>query len=192
MKFFAFLFTTSIVTVLVSSPAKADDPSPRGHRVVAELNADIDKDGTPDLLVIAEHPEDDGNLRLRLQASHTSMIVNDHLIGAIARDEEDLTSYGVSIKQNAAGSVVVTATKDWGTSMWSNDYTIAFRKGAYVVAGYDYEFSYREQHGKCSLNLLTGAAIVNGHKRTFKIPETSLAKADGIELLKLCNSLGAK
>ena len=173
---------------------KADEPAPapeRGSRVIATFSTDLDGDQKNDSVLLREHAEDDGLLDLVAELCNGKKVLNPKLVYALDRDESDVSTYGISLSVNSAGSLVIEAVKDWGTSNLSNKYVIAHRNGELVVAGYDYAFSYREKGGSCSLNLLTGKAIVNGRTKKFEVPKHSLADAEGLELLKLCQDLGA-
>jgi hypothetical protein len=191
MKILTYLaLACPLVLLAFTFSVKAEEPPERGSRTVASFTGDLDRDGAAENVTIREHAADDGNLALLLADGKGRELANDHLVGALDRDESDVSTYGVSLKTNAAGSLVVTSAKDWGTSLWANTYTIAYRAGAFVLAGYDYEFQYRERSGRCSLDLLTGKARVNGKSKRFPVPKNSLAEADGLELLKLCQDLG--
>ena len=164
----------------------------RGSRIVTSMDAKIGPEGSLTKVILREHPEDDGLLDLVLQNSELGTLQSRKLIYALDRDEEDVSSYGVSVKQMPNGSFSVSAVKDWGTSVWSNRYVISFRNGDFLLSGYDYEFSYREKSGKCSLNLLKGDALVNGRHREISAAKISLENADGLDLLKTCQELLAK
>ena len=70
------------------------------------------------------------------------------------------------ISVNKAGSLVVEFQNDSiGRDRWSRRFTIAFRGGALVVAGYNYEArDTLDPHGggNCDLNLLSGHGTRNG------------------------------
>ncbi|MGZ3661227.1 MAG: hypothetical protein ACXVB9_07420 [Bdellovibrionota bacterium] len=185
-KFLAFLSLALPLSLFAGSlSVKAETAAlPRGSRVVSSLEARH--------MLISEHPQDDGNLRLVIVNGQGRKIQNDNLIGALDRDEDDVNSYNVSMKLDQSGAVVVSSQKDWGTSSWAYHYTIAQHQNGYVVSGFDYSFLSRDKKsGKCSLNLLSGKAVVNGRAQKFAAPDTSLEQADGLELQQICQKLGA-
>lgn len=190
MKFAAFLFATSIVTILVSSlTVKASDSRPlleRGNRVVASIAAGK---GTQKLAVV-EHPRDDGNLSLEITAPDGRKLRNDNLISALDRDEDDVTSYNVSAQSDAAGGFVISSVKDWGTANWSYGYTVSFRDGGYHLSRFDYKLESHKKHGTCSLDLASGGAVVNGRSMTFEVPADQIDRVDGIDLERICSQLG--
>ena len=150
----------------------------RGHRVVASL----------DRLTLAEHPEDDGNLRLLLDDGKGGKIQNDLLVGALDRDADDVKSYGVGVSRGASGGMVISSVKKWGATNFEFRYLIRDT----AVSNFDYSFMKRDKHtGSCSLDLETGKAVVNGRAKRFSPPETALSRADGLELQSICERLGA-
>ena len=186
MKFIAFLSLALPLSFLISLMARAEVAAERGHRTVSFLEI-----GKAWHATISEHPQDDGNLRLVIEGAGGQKVQSDTLVGALEQNESDVASYHVSLEPGAAGSVVVSSLKDWGSLNYSYRYTIAPNAGGYVVAAFDYSLKRPKKALKCSLDLLKGQAMVDGRAHKFSAPTTSLAKADGLELEQICEDLAA-
>jgi hypothetical protein len=170
-----------VLGLALSLSAAAEE---RGHRLVST--------SAWNHLQLAEHPQDDGNLSLFLDDEAGQKIQNDSLVGALDREDDNVASYNVSVKNTSGDSVVVSSTKNWGTSNWEFRYHLARSESRLVVSRFDYTFKKRDKRtGSCSLDLVGGQALVNGRVRAFSIPDVSLAHADGLELQGICERLGA-
>ena len=58
-----------------------------------------------------------------------------------------------------------------------------------MISGIEYTYDYREQHGSCSLDFLTGAAVVNGKKTMTAKQVLNFATATDADVLKACDKL---
>jgi hypothetical protein len=134
--------------------------------VLAEVKTDLNGDGVPDRAVLLHDPDgDDVDLAVylsaqgRLAAQPSLYKPAFGWTGAMAGAEPELSV-------NKAGSLIVVFQNDAiGRDRWRAQFTIAFRGGALVVAGYDYQArdTLQPSHGgNCELNFLAGRGIRNG------------------------------
>lgn len=164
----------------------------RGTRLIATGEAELDFGPGLDKLSLSEHPGDDGYLTLILAGPEGQKISNEKLVYGLDRDEAEVSSYGIDLKSRADGTVQISSVKDWGLSVWSHEYTLAAKEGKTVIAQYHYTFGSQYSHGDCSLNFTLGTANLNGTERKFKVLDNSLERADGAELIRLCQKLLAQ
>ena len=181
--------TLAFLILAAASSAHAETAE-RGSRVVASVAAGFGPKSAAPKVTVREHAEDDGNLSLVIEGAHGMKLTNDNLISALERDEEDVSSYHVSTQVERGGGLRISSVKDWGSNLWSYGYTVAFRDGGYHLARFEYKVSSRTKHGTCSLDLASGGAIVNGHETSFSVATDKIDRVDGIELERICQSLG--
>jgi hypothetical protein len=170
-----------------ASPASA--PAAAGPaKTVATLSGDFDKDGKPDQAVVAVTSMDEQTAGITITMGDGRAFSNPKIASITAMgDDEASISHALQARVTPSGSIVISSLKDWGTSVWSADTTVAYRGGKFVVAGFTYNYQYREQSGDCDLNFLTGTGKVNG--KTVKVPakDRSLESEDAASLVKECD-----
>jgi hypothetical protein len=87
---------------------------------------------------------------------------------------------GPELSLNKAGSLIVVFQNDSiGRDRWRQQYTIAFRGGDLVVAGYDYQArdTLDPNHGgSCDINFLAGRGTRNG--KPIKLAAAPIRLAD--------------
>jgi len=144
--------------------ASAQPASPK--QVLAQVSADLNGDGVADRAVLLHDPDgDDVDLAIYLSASGKTPSQPSLYktafgwTGAMAGTEPE-------ISVNKSGSLVVVFQNDAvGRDRWRQQFTIAFRGGALVVAGYDYQArdTLRPSGGgSCDLNFLADRGTRNG------------------------------
>ncbi len=153
--------------VLAGTPAHADerDFAPSANVVHA---------GGTDTVVVTRDPDTDA---VGVQVARGGRVVAENPVFASALEAP-------AVRVLANGSVVVRAT--WtgiGRSPWEEHYTLAFRRGTWVVAGYTRSAWDRlDGTGRtCDLNLLTGRGIVTderGRERRVRASLRSVPLAD--------------
>ena len=135
-------------------------------QVLAEVSADLNGDGVADRAVLL-HDADGDDVDLAIYLSTGGKTPSQPSLykaafgwtGAMAGSEPE-------ISVNKAGSLVVVFQNDAiGRDRWRQQFTIAFRGGALVVAGYDYQArdTLQPGHGgSCGLNFLARRGARNG------------------------------
>lgn len=76
-----------------------------------------------------------------------------------------------------------------GRTHWERTYTLAWRKGELVVAGFTYSFFDTISHwtaGRCDINLLTGKGVRNGARLASNGRRVTLAEWDDSIGLAVC------
>jgi hypothetical protein len=132
-----------------SAPAAAQQIGP-------SVSSDLDKDGLPELFHLADL-DDDSIVELVITRPGKPQIVARDIAwrGGIGQQPE------LSLAEN--GSVRLTSGNDSiGRGRWHLTLTIAYRRGAYRVAGYTYDWYDTLEladNGICDLNLLSGKGI---------------------------------
>jgi len=164
MKSLAAILVFSIA--LPTATMAADFPA---DRIVAMASGDWNKDGAPDLAVIATPGDDSGD--------------DNGLYVYLAKPEENrltlalslpnsiwgnLTMYGQEpeVAALANGSFTITTKNDSvGRDRWRQSLTIAYRNFDFIVAGYTYS-AYDtldpDANAECDLNVLTGKGKTSG------------------------------
>lgn len=128
-------------------------------RLVAALSGDWNGDGRPDAVLLYGH--DDGMADLVVMLGH------DWLGLQPAIHLPQVIYYGTMAGQvpaleprSASSFAVLSEQTGIGREPWQAVLTVAYRQDALRVAGYDFHFYDRldpTHHGRCSVNLLTGA-----------------------------------
>jgi hypothetical protein len=145
--------------------------------VLAEVSGDLNGDGVKDRAVLLhDHDGDDVDLAIYLSADgklpDRPSVYKPAFgwTGAMAGTMPEM-------RINRAGSLVVVFQNDAvGRSRWRQQFTLAFRGGVFVVAGYTYEARdtlAASQGGNCDLNFLSGQGRRNG--KAVKIPAVPIA-----------------
>lgn len=148
------------VAMLAAASAYAADAGP----VLAEVATDLNGDGTPDRAVLTGAEMDVGlavhlSTNGRLPADPT---VHNPAIGW----QGGMAGQKPELSVNARGSLVAVFQNDSvGRHRWRQQLTIAWRKGALVVAGYTYiaRDTLDPNYSKnCDINFLSGKGTRNG------------------------------
>lgn len=144
----------------------ADFPA---ERIVAMASGDWNKDGTPDLAVIAapggENGADNGLYIYLAKPEESRLTVALSLPDSVWGN---LTMYGQEpeLAALANGSFTLTTKNDSvGRERWRQSLTIAYRNFDFIVAGYTYAaYDTLSESGarECDLNVLTGKGKSNG------------------------------
>jgi hypothetical protein len=134
--------------------------------VLAEVSADLNGDGVTDRAVLMHAPDgDDVDLAIYLSAAG-KLPAQPTLYKTAFGWTGDMAGTEPEISVNKAGSLVVVFQNDAvGRDRWSRRFTIAFRAGALVIAGYDYtarDTLNPAGGGNCDLNFLSGHGTRNG------------------------------
>ena len=173
-----------LALLLPAAPAFADGEA----KPVGEVTGDLNGDGAPDKARLVAH-DDDVDLEIFLAAggklpeTPTVTVAQLGWMGAMAGQEP-------TIAIDKRGSLIVTFRNDSiGRDRWNEQYTIAWRQGALMVAGYDYQ--YRDtldlKHiGVCSVNFLAGKGTRNDKPFSLAAGGIPLAKWTKDMLPKQC------
>ncbi len=159
---------TAALVFSITAPAAALAADFPAERIVAMASGDWNKDGAPDLAVIATPGDDGGD--------------DNGIYVYLAKPEENrltpvltlpnaiwgnLTMYGQEpeLAALANGSFTITTKNDAvGRDRWRQSLTIAYRNFDFIVAGYTYS-SYDTLNpdggAECDLNVLTGRGKTN-------------------------------
>ncbi|AVA21132.1 MULTISPECIES: hypothetical protein [unclassified Rhizobium] len=175
----------ALILLSVTSAAHADDTI-APDRIIDAAVGDWNKDGKPDLALLALAPPDDETtigiyiyLRdkehqlLKLAAAAPDKVWGRGEPGGIFGQEPSITAL-------PNGSIAVMSQNDAiGRDRWHQTLTLAFRNNAFVVAGYT--FDYRDnleadRSYSCDYNVLTGKATKSGRElqtqaKTIKIQD---------------------
>ncbi len=100
-------------------------------------------------------------------------------------------STNAKLSVNAAGSLVVSSDNSNFPSRdrWSRKYTIAYRDGQYVLAGFtlDYNDTLDGRNDQvCDYNLLTGKGVLNGREVRVLTQPADVAMLEDSEKLYTC------
>lgn len=128
-----------------------------GADIVASVETDLNNDGRVERISLL-HTGDGGADLLIEHIRGARLIVPDFAwIGGIGQEP--------SLSVNASGSVLVTSQNESvGRNRWVQTLTIAYRSGAYRVAGYTYGYYDTldlQATGSCDLNLLNAKGFVS-------------------------------
>jgi len=141
--------------------------------VIAEVSADLNGDGAKDRAALLQGQSDEDQVDLAIYLSANGKPADRPSLykkalgwtGAMAGTTPE-------ISVNKAGSLVVVFQNDAiGRDRWRQQFTIAYRGGEWLVAGYDYEArdTLEPGHGgNCDLNYLSGHGTRNG--KPIKLP----------------------
>lgn len=138
-------------------------------RIVAAASGDWDSDGNADLALIArpaEGSDEDNGVFIYLANPGESRL--ELKVSAPNKIWGNLTMFGQepAVAALANGSIKLTSqNSSVGRDRWSQNLTLAYRGGRFIVAGYTYS-SYdtldSDNARECDLNVLTGKGTANG------------------------------
>lgn len=179
----AMTLLLSLSVLLVSGAQAAEQKVDLSH-VISAATGDWNNDGLMDraFLVAPDNDDQDVGLYIYLgdQASTlpTLEIFKPNLVWSGA-----MWGTTPSLMLGKSGSLeVISSNEAIGRSRWSQTLTLAYRSGAFVVAGYTYN-SYDtldlSAGISCDVNLLTGHGIKN--KKSFSIKRQMARLADWTE-----------
>jgi hypothetical protein len=166
-----------VIVLALATPAASIAAAPK--QVIAEVSADINNDGVKDRAVLLHDPDgDDVDLAVYLSAGG-KLPSQPSAYKAALGWTGDMAGALPEVSRNPAGSlVVVFQNQSIGRDRWRQQFTIAFRGGALVVAGYDYEDRDTlapDQGGNCDVNFLSGHASRNGKAARIAIKPIALS-----------------
>ena len=156
-----------VSAALPASSTAADFPA---DRIIAMASGDWNKDGTPDLAVIATPGDESGD--------------DSGLYVYVAKPEENRLTLALSLPNTVWGSLpimagqepelaalangsftLVTKNESIGRDRWRQTLTIAYRNFDFIVAGYtfsSYDTLNPDGGSECDVNVLTGKGESNG------------------------------
>ena len=160
-----------IAALLLSAalPAMAAAEDFPADRIIAMASGDWNKDGTPDLAVVAT-PGDGGDEDNGVYV-YLAKPEENRLTLALAAPNSvwgNLTMYGQEPELTALanGSFTITTKNDAvGRDRWRQSLTVAYRNFDFIVAGYTYSsYDTLDPNGgsECDLNVLTGKGKTHG------------------------------
>jgi hypothetical protein len=161
---------------LAMAMAAPDAPNP----VLAEVTADFNGDGIKDRAVLLRNPDgDDVDLAVYLSTAGKPAATPSLYKPAFGW-AGDMAGTEPELSVNKAGSLVVLFQNDAiGRDRWRQQFTLAFRGGALVVAGYGYQArdTLEPKHGgNCDVNFLAGKGTRDG--KPFKLAAAPIRLAD--------------
>lgn len=141
-------------------------------RIVNAATGDFNGDGAPDLATLTANADDDPTrigIAIYLRDKERDILgpplsVKNLFWGSAL--DSSLRGQEPTIAADRRGSILVsTKNEAVGRSRWTQTVTIAYRDGAFVVAGFAHD--HRDtidpsDSGRCDINLLTGNGIRNG------------------------------
>lgn len=174
----------AILTATLSDGARAQTLAP--EELFDAAIGDWNRDGRPDLAVLAQSDTDNGDTSLFIYFREDA---EDGVLKLEFAAEDMFWGSGgsrrfhgqePSLKALDNGSLAITE-QNWsvGRERWSSTATIAWRGERFVVAGYTYnsfDTLQQEEPLNCDLNLLTGRGVVNDRQVSF--PASTIALGD--------------
>src|SRR5271163_3392779 len=161
----AYLACTLLVTSLLAAAAsvEAGDPPAAPKQVIGEATGDLDGDGVPDRVQLLQGDDTDVDLAIYLSAAGKP--ADRPSLYKPAFGWADMTgAERPALKITPKGSLIVEFRNDQGRDRWRQQFTIAVRNNALMVAGYSYESRDAldpKAGGGCDVNLLTGTGTRN-------------------------------
>ncbi|SOC45695.1 hypothetical protein SAMN05892877_11783 [Rhizobium subbaraonis] len=144
------------------------------ERIFAAAMGDWNKDGSPDLVVIARPSEGSDDNGVYIYLAEPSEARLQLKVAAPNKVWGNLTLFGQepAVAALANGSIKLTSQNSAvGRDRWEQSLAIAYRNGQFVVAGYTYS-SYDtldpNNTSQCDLNVLTGKGMANGKPVTAR------------------------
>ncbi|MBV1868588.1 MAG: hypothetical protein KUG69_11895 [Marinosulfonomonas sp.] len=128
---------------------------------IATVSSDLDGDGIPDKAELTRSADDDGMVDLAIylgQNSEPETVAHEIVwIGGPGQIPE--------LRVSESGSLLVNSMNiGIGRNKWQQTLTIAWRDGAFVLAGFTYDWydgTNMQNQGSCDVNLLTGKGILS-------------------------------
>lgn len=170
-----------VITLSAISSAAAGDIDP--NRIIGAATGDWNKDGNQDLALLVapkDEAEDIGiyiylrdkeHLLLRLAATAPQKVVgNSNLDGLYGQDP--------TIAALPSGSIAVHSENSGiGRDRWEQTLTLAYRNGAFVVAGFTYSHYDTldpDNNGTCDYNVLSGKVSSGGKDRKAEVKTVAI------------------
>lgn len=193
----------SIALNLLLIIGTAVTPAAAADRIVDAAVGDWNKDGLNDLAVLFVRSDDgteesdtgeigvgiylrNGERNLLVPAT----IVPDKVWGSAPAGDDGIYGKEPSIKATGSGSITVATHNDAiGRDRWQQVLTIAYRDGAFVVAGFTYDYYDTldpDRNGSCDINLLAGKGMVDGKPEKMEAKRVTLEDWDDETGLKAC------
>jgi hypothetical protein len=149
--------------LLAAASARAADAPAASKMEVAEATGDINGDGVPDTVQLLQ-AADDTDIDLAVTLSTGGKLPDKPTLIKPAFGWSNGMSDAPGLKITPKGSVVIEFRNDQGRGRWRQQFTLAYRSGVLVVAGYAYEGRDALDPDKgagCDLDLLTGKGTRN-------------------------------
>lgn len=141
--------STLLIGLLPAVPAAAQS-------IVDSVVSDLDGDGVEERFTLVDHGNGSADLLIEGAGSGRLVAADIAWIGGPGQQPE------LELAPN--GSVrLITMNESTGIERWHEALTIAWRHGAYTVAGYThdwYDTIDADRAGECDLNLLTGKGLI--------------------------------
>ena len=180
------IFIPSLALFCLALPARADD------NIVDAAMGDIDGDGRQDLVVLTlpeGKMENDVGIAVYLRepqypALKQAIVFPARFWGTKSAGQQPQ----ISILANRS-IIVHTQNMSIGRTHWERTYTLAWRDGELVVAGFTYSFFDTISQwtaGRCDINLLTGEGTRNGAMLATSSQHITLAEWDDAIGLGAC------
>ena len=155
-----------LLLTAMSLPCAAQQAGPAKPMVgLVEISADLNGDGVKDRAVLLyDRESDDVDLAIyssvdgKLQSQPSVYVANLGWTGNTEGATPEMTVDG------AGSLIVVFRNEAAGRYRWRQQFTIAFRAGSYVVAGYSYankDTLTPDQGGTCNVDFLSGEGMRN-------------------------------
>lgn len=172
-------------------PGAAQQPGPVPSIVgLVSISADLNGDGVNDRAVLLFDRESDG-VDLAIYASVDGKVQEQPAVYVSSfgwTGDTDGTLPEMTVDRTGA-LVVVFQNNATGQYRWRQQYTIAYRGGTFVVAGYSYttrDTVTPGAGGSCSVDFLTGQATRDGKPAAVPGPPTPLSAWSDRNIPKTC------
>lgn len=180
MKSFALALVVALAT---ASGATAEELAP--ERIIGAAIGDWNRDGNADLALLVAPKSDEEDIGIYLYLRD-----KDHLLLSLAASApnkvvgnaslDSLYGQDPTISALPTGSIAVHSENSGvGRDRWEQTLTIAYRNGAFVVAGFtysQYDTLDPDHNGACDYNVLSGRVSSDG--KDNKVEAKTLAVAD--------------
>ncbi len=144
------------LALTLASPALADDPF--DGAMIAALSGDWTQDDVPDAAFLVRKERGTSDLVIMTGDSVDGLVPNS--IAAEAVFAGPMAGQTPSLLARSDTSFIISSEQiGIGRSPWTRQVTIAYRDGAFVVAGFTHQFYDRidpSRQGICDVNLLSG------------------------------------
>lgn len=189
-----FALTLASVLAASASPALATD------LIINATVGDFNGDGSQDLATLII--DDDGDvtqigMEIYLRDNERDVLTQEvsakNLFWGSASNRA-LRGMEPTISTAPNGSILVHTKNDAvGRNRWDQTVTIAYRDGAFVVAGFTYSYRdtlARSDTGQCDINLLTGIGVRNRKPLTTRPRRVQIENWDSKIWLRACGVEG--
>ncbi|TCR92832.1 hypothetical protein [Rhizobium sp. BK376] len=172
------LIPAILLSLLTGGVAAAEDIAP--ERIIDAATGDWDKDGKTDMAMLVGPKEQGDDIAIYIYLRDKDHDLLKLVTTAPAKVWGNASLDGMfgqdpSIKGMPNGSIAVHSENSGvGRDRWDQTLTLAYRNGAFIVAGYTYNYYDTldpDHNGSCDYNVLTGKVTKDG-KDTKAEPKT--------------------